>query len=65
MTNRVLERRRQNAEQQCRAILEALDRQELEQRVRSLAACSLTDYDIAQVTGLHVEQVRKALSQTP
>lgn len=63
MTNReVLERRRQNADQQRRAILEALSRQELEQRVRALARDGNGEHGIAELLRLHVEQVRRILS---
>lgn len=64
MTNRaVLERRRQFAEQQRRAVLEVLNREQLEQRVRALARDGMREHDIAETLRLHIEQVRRVLAQ--
>ena len=66
MTNRaVLERRRQFAQEQRRAVLEVLNREQLEQRVKALARDGMREYDIAQTLRLHIEQVRRVLAQQP
>jgi CRP-like cAMP-binding protein len=58
-----LNRRRMHAEQQRKAFVESLDRQQLEQRIMSLAADGLTEHDIGELVGLHVEQVRRLLGE--
>jgi hypothetical protein len=44
--------------------LAQLDREALEARVRVLAATGVPEYDIAVLTCLHVEQVRRILAGT-
>lgn len=51
------------AEQQRRAFVDVLDRQQLEERVRALAATGLTERDIAEMTALHQEQVCRVLGK--
>ena len=59
----VLARRHQFAEQQRRAILDVLNREQLEQRVRALARDGMREYDIAETLRLHIEQVRRVLAE--
>jgi hypothetical protein len=47
---------------QRRDALNALTRQEMMQRVRSLARDDVGEHEIARITRLHVDQVRKMLS---
>lgn len=64
MTDRhILDRRRKLAEEQRRAFLDTLNREQLEQRIRSLASDGLTDYDIAETLRLNPEQVRRVLGE--
>ena len=64
VTNRaVLERRRQFAQEQRRAVLDALSRQEIEQRIRTLAADGMTEHDVAALLRLHIEQIRRVLAE--
>lgn len=59
----VTERRRQHFELQRQAMLRALDREQLEQRVRSLARDGMSERAVAELVGLHIEQVRRVLAE--
>lgn len=59
MNRYTLDRRRQHSE----PFVAALDREQLEQRIRTLARDGLGDYDIGELLRINVEQVRRVLAQ--
>lgn len=64
MREAVLNRRRQHFEEQRRAMLASLDREQVELRISSLANGGMAERDIAELLRLHIEQVRRALGRT-